>query len=239
MNWLVFVGLTLAAYLIGSFPSGVVLGRLFKGVDVRQYGSGKTGATNSLRTLGWKVSLLVFLIDAGKGALAVWLPRLFFIDRVGDSQPPFAPTTPADTILPWAVLACAIAAMLGHNYSIFIKFKGGRGSAAGFGELAMVSPFALLFITVINLPLIIITRYVSLGSIVGALSTIVAIFVATFVTNLDPRYLGFALGTCAMVIFHHRDNIQRLLNGTERKIGERAKPVTQEAPPAEQQVTRH
>src|SRR4051812_25127963 len=130
MNWLALVVLMLIAYIISSFPSGVVWGRLIKGVDVRQFGSGKTGATNSLRTLGWQVSLLVFASDMGKGALSVGLPMLlsamFFKQNGQDNTP-------------WAVLGCGLTSVLGHNFSVFIGFKGGRGVACGMGQYIVIN----------------------------------------------------------------------------------------------------
>ncbi|MEI6045469.1 MAG: glycerol-3-phosphate 1-O-acyltransferase PlsY [Chloroflexota bacterium] len=206
MDWLTLFGLAFLSYFIGAFPTGVVLGKLFKGVDLRQHGSGKTGATNSLRTLGWQISLLVFLIDMGKGAVSVWLAQLLF----------------APEYQPWAVLVTAVLCMLGHDYSIFIGFSGGRGAASGLGELLAVSPLAVLFITLFGLPALLITRYVSLASILGSALAPVGILFASYITGLDWRYLFFAAAAGGMIIIKHADNIQRLLNGTERKLGQKA-----------------
>jgi glycerol-3-phosphate acyltransferase PlsY len=223
MNWLALIGMTVVSYLLGSFPSGIVLGRLLKGIDLRQYGSGKTGATNSLRTLGWQISLAVFLLDFGKGALAVLLAQHTFF-------PP--------EYQPWATLVMALACMLGHDYSIFIRFSGGRGAATGLGELFAVSPLALLIIFVVGLPIIAITRYVSLASIVGSVLGPIAILVAAVVTGLDWRYIFFAIVCGGLIVIKHADNIQRLLNGTERKLGEKAKPTTDSASTTKQGATK-
>jgi glycerol-3-phosphate acyltransferase PlsY len=212
MQWLAFAFLVMTAYLLGSIPTGVILGLWLKGVDVRQFGSGKTGATNSLRTLGWRISLAVFLIDGLKGALAVWFPSFFFTNASNDW-------------LPWVVMICAITCMLGHNYSVWINFKGGRGVAVGVGELLVVSPFGWFLTFLVTFPTILFTRYVSLGSVVGSAFTPIALVAAVYVTGMDVRYLGFAFATATMVIWMHRDNIKRLLNGTERKLGDKAKPV--------------
>jgi acyl phosphate:glycerol-3-phosphate acyltransferase len=224
-NWLALIGVTAVAYLLGSFPSGVILGKAFKGIDVRDYGSGKTGATNSLRTLGWKVSLAVFLADMLKGGLAVSVPRLFFVNNTAEALPPFAPTNPAWDILPWAVMICSIACVMGHNYSIFINFQGGRGVAAGMGQILAVSPVTLLFMAVFGIPIVLITRYVSLASLIGAVLNVVGFIGLSLFFGLDARYIGFAFASSFLVILHHRDNIKRLLNGTERKLGEKAKPI--------------
>lgn len=218
MNWFVLLLLTIIAYLLGSFPSGVVLGKTFKGVDVRDFGSGKTGATNSLRTLGWQISLLVFILDNAKGAVSVWLPLLLL----------------SANWRPWGVLACGLATMLGHDYSIFIGFKGGRGVANGIGQVLVVSPFSMLFAAIVSLPLLALTRYVSLASVVGSFMVEIALIVNYFLGTLpnnDARFLLWGTVITGLIVVQHRDNIQRLLNGTERKLGEKAKPVADKAAP--------
>lgn len=221
MNWLALAGLTLAAYLISAFPSGVVWGRLLKGVDVRDFGSGKTGATNSLRTLGWQVSLLVFVSDVGKGALSVALPillsSLFFKQNGQDNTP-------------WAVMCCGMASVIGHNHSIYIGFKGGRGVACGIGQVLVVSPLTMLFVAIIDIWIIGLTRYISLASVVGCVLVDVFLVANIWLTNLDPRYLAWGVLMTGYVFISHRDNIKRLLNGTERKLGEKAQPVEPHEP---------
>ena len=225
MNWLALVILMLVAYLLSSFPSGVVWGRLIKGVDLRQFGSGKTGATNSLRTLGWQVSLLVFASDMGKGALSVGLPMLlstmFFKQNGQDNTP-------------WAVLGCGLASVLGHNFSVFIGFKGGRGVACGMGQYLVITPFGFLMLALTDVWIILFTRYVSLASVVGCVLAEIIIICNIWLTNLDPRYAIWGLVIPTFIIISHRDNIERLLNGTERKLGEKAKPV--ETPSAADKV---
>jgi glycerol-3-phosphate acyltransferase PlsY len=201
---------------MGAFPSGVVFGRLFKGVDLREYGSGKTGTTNSLRTLGWRISLLVFALDLGKGVAAVVLAQALF---------------PAE-YRPWAVLVAGLACMLGHDYSIFIRFTGGRGAATGLGELLGVSPLAVFILVIIGVPLLLITRYVSLASIVGATFGPVALLIVSYLTGMDWRYVFFGIVCGGLIVIKHRDNIQRLLNGTERKLGEKAEPSSKNPPPS-------
>ena len=212
MDWLLFLLFLLVGYLLGSIPTGLILGRWLKNIDVRQFGSGKTGATNTLRTLGWKISLSVFLIDALKGGIAVWLPVLYFTD---------APNNWLPCVRRLAGLAC----MLGHDFPVWIGFKGGRGVAVGVGELLVVSPFIWILTFLVTFPTILITRYVSLGSIVGSIFAVIFTVVAIFAVNLDSRYLGFSIVSAALVIWMHRDNICRLLNGTERKLGDKASNV--------------
>ncbi len=206
MVWLALALLATVNYLVGSFPTGVVFGRVFKGLDIRNYGSGKTGATNSLRTLGWKISLVVFILDMAKGAAAVLIAQLLFTPEYQ----------------PWAVLVAALASMVGHDHSIFIGFKGGRGAATGLGELLAVSPLALFFIALFGVPAVLLTGYVSLASIVGSALAPLGLLLAWQITGLDWRYVFFGLVCGGLIIFKHADNIERLLKGTERKLGQKA-----------------
>ncbi len=227
MNWLALVVVIIIAYFVSAFPSGVVWGRLLKGVDVRDFGSGKTGATNSLRTLGWKVSLLVFLSDMSKGSISVGLPLLLgsqFFTLNGTDQ------------TPWVVMCCGFASVYGHNHSIFIGFKGGRGVAAGMGQVLTVSPVTMLIVGFIDLFILGLSRYVSLGSVLGCVLVDIFLVINIWLTKLDPRYLAWGLVITIYIILSHRDNIERLLKGTERKIGEKAKPLDT-PPPAALQVS--
>lgn len=219
MNWVALVVLVVIAYLISSFPSGVVLGRWLKGIDVRKVGSGKTGATNSLRALGWQLSLLVFLTDMSKGAISVGLPillsSLFFKQGGQDNTP-------------WAVLPCGLASIVGHNHSFFIGFRGGRGVATGIGQVVVVSPVTILMTLILDLPVLAISRYVSLASIVGCILVDIFLFSNIWLTSLDPRYMVWGLAVTLYIILSHSDNIDRLLNGTERRLGDKVKPVEPE-----------
>ena len=183
MNWLALAILILVAYVVGAFPSGVVWGRLFKGVDVRRFGSGKTGATNSLRTLGWQISLLVFLSDMSKGALSVGLPLLlssFFFKENGQDQ------------TPWAVMCCGFASVFGHNNSIFIGFKGGRGVATGMGQVWVISPLTMLAVAIVDVFILTFTRYVSLASVIGCVLVDVFLLAnVVWLKDLDGRYLAW------------------------------------------------
>jgi len=199
-----FLAVAVIGYLMGSTPSGVVVGRLF-GVDPRQHGSGKTGATNILRTLGPGAAITVGLLDVLKGAVPVLLARyVLFPHQL------------------WAETLAGFAALLGHNYSMFIGFHGGRGVATGGGATLAMQPLTVLFGAVAMIGTIAASRYVSLGSIIASAVCAItdAVLVAMRVDQLP--HLVFIAGGAAFVIFSHRDNIARLLNGTERRLGQKS-----------------
>ena len=203
------LGAAVAGYLLGSLPSGVIVGRIFGNVDPRTQGSGKTGTTNVLRTLGPGAAALVLLLDFGKGVAAVLLARYVFM-----------PAPPASLNLQgWAEGAGGFAAILGHNYSIFIHFTGGRGVATGGGTMLAISPISFLVALIGIIVPIVLTRYVSLGSIVGAAcGAITDVILAATGHDIWPHAI-FIVAGASFIIFHHRDNIERLLSGTERKLG--------------------
>ena len=197
-------------YLTGSLPFGVLIGKAVAKVDVREYGSGSMGMTNVLRTVGKPAAAAVLLLDIGKGVAAVIIAKWFF-----DS--------------PGAEVAAALAALVGHNWPVFIGFRGGRGTASGWGALWVISPIAGFVATVIGLALVAVTRYVSLGSIVAAaLGSLVLIGLALIGASVEMpvetplAYCWYGAIGGALIVFRHRENIARLLNGTERKIGQRA-----------------
>ena len=208
------IAAAIASYLLGAVPVGLLVGRIFGGVDVRDSGSGRTGATNVLRTLGWKATIPVVLFDLLKGSAAV-IAGGFIADTPGE-------------------IVSAIAVVLGHSWSVFIRFGGGRGVIpAGGAALALVWPAAIIG-TIVGLIIIILTRYVSLGSLLGTV-TCVAIMVGFAVMGLAPPFrdaVPFIIGPLAivggiMIIYAHRDNIQRLLRGTERRFGRPTSPESQ------------
>lgn len=155
------------SYLLGAIPFGLLVARLVKRVDVRRYGSGNTGTTNVLRTAGVRPALAVLLLDAGKGVLAVMLAKM-----VSSS--------------PGLDVAAAIAVLVGHNWSVFIRFQGGKGTATGMGALCTLSPLSGLIVLLTGFPFIVIFRYVSLGAIVGAVATLVSVvLLATLAPSLS------------------------------------------------------
>jgi len=186
-----------ANYLLGSIPSAYLLGKLIKGIDIREHGSGNVGATNAFRVLGKWVGLVVLLFDALKGVLGVLLAQ-----NVGG---------------PWFVVFAALVVMAGHNYSVFLHFKGGRGVATGAGILIALSPETVIIAVLIFASVLWTTKYVSLSSIIAALSVPISMFVLN--ETLPVKILG--LIAVAFVIFRHRPNIKRLMDGTERKINDR------------------
>lgn len=210
-----FVSVILIAYLLGSIPFGLLITKLKSGKDVRQYGSGKIGTTNVLRTAGKKIASLVAILDISKGALAVVFAGLIFGRDylvIGDF---------ALGLLVVQVIA-ALAAIAGHNWSVFLKFKGGRGVATFFGGMVALCPVAALFggeILIIGAGL---TRFVSLGSIAGVLGAYTILIPLTIVNGFPIEYLVYALIGAIIIVVVHRDNIGRLMAGKERKLGERA-----------------
>ena len=194
--------LTLLAYASGAVPWGFVFGRLFKNVDLRRHGSGSTGATNTLRVLGWQFSIAVFVLDFVKGFIPVWLAR-----QVG--------------LHDWWIALIAVAAVAGHCWSPFLSFRGGKGMATGAGAAAAIIPWVLLVFPLMVL-IVLITRYVSLASIVGS-STVSVVLLFLAVLAIVPWNESLAIvAITAIIIFQHHSNIRRLLAGKERRFGEPA-----------------
>jgi len=187
-------------YLLGSIPWGVIVGRLWHGVDLRSYGSGNTGFTNALRALGWGASTLVLLGDLGKGAAAVLLAR----GLVGT---------------PTAEVAAALAAIAGHDWSVFLRFRGGKGVSTSFAGLAVLAPAVAGLSLVVFLVVAAVSRYVSLASLLGS-GSVLAFMVGAYLLGWEPTtYLVYAGLGVPLIWWRHRDNIRRLLQGSERRLG--------------------
>ena len=206
-NLIAYLVMIPAGYLLGALPFGLILGKLFKGVDVREYGSGKTGMTNVMRTAGIPAAALSLALDMGKSMLAVGLALLLFRETPG------------------AHAAAAIAVLIGHNWSVFIGFRGGRGTAPGWGGLIVLSPLSGLVAGLVGLPVVGLSRYMSLGSILGTLSGVITLAILIALGRAPLEYLAYVIVGAALVIGLHKDNIQRLISGTERKIGQSALPT--------------
>jgi glycerol-3-phosphate acyltransferase PlsY len=190
-------------YVLGAIPTGLIVGRVYKNVDITRVGSQRTGATNVLRTLGPGAAAIVFLGDGLKGVLAVLISNAL---TNGDAM---------------AASIAALGAIIGHSYSVFIGFRGGRGVTTGLGALLVLAPQAALVGVALGAVLIILTRYVSLGSIVGAASGGIALCLLALI-GVEPRpYLLYGSVAAAFIIVSHRDNIARIASGTERRLGER------------------
>lgn len=190
-----------AGYFIGGIPFGLIVGRLAGVRDVREYGSGKTGFTNSLRTLGMKWAMFVVAGDISKGVAAVLVGRLLFDE-------------------PWAAALAGVAAVLGHIYPVYAGFRGGRGVSTAFGAFLAVSPPAALAVVAFSLVVLYLFRYASLMSVVGVFVGFVVVIGLVMSDNLASPYAVFAVGTMLAVEISHRGNIRRLLAGTEPKLGQ-------------------
>jgi acyl phosphate:glycerol-3-phosphate acyltransferase len=207
--------ITLIGYLWGSLPFGFWMGRLLRGekFDIRDYGSHRTGATNVLRTLGTVPGIIVFVLDLSKGVL----PTLLAI------------SVPFFNVAGWGPTAAALAALLGHRFPIFIGFEGGRGVSTGAGATLIISPLTFLISAVISISTVAITRYVSLGSLMGCLTIFVCGILFFILGQSYPTFIGrvsfpelvFLVVGSLLVILFHWDNILRLLSGKERKIGQK------------------
>jgi glycerol-3-phosphate acyltransferase PlsY len=199
-----FAAVVIGSYLIGSIPSGLVVGKL-KGVDVREYGSGNIGTTNVLRTLGARYGAIVLIADVLKGVIAVLLARYIIETPTGE-------------------MAAGFAAVAGHDWSLFLKFKGGRGVATSLGALlplAMPGPLSGVIGLAAFALVTLASRYVSLASIVGSVSAVVAMAVFLGLDRVPWQYLVYIVVVVALIIYQHRDNISRLLSGTESKLGQK------------------
>lgn len=193
-------GLFLIAYLLGSIPSAVWLGLWIYEVDVRQHGSKNAGATNTFRVLGRPLGLTVLLMDVAKGFLAVQLAFIF---------------SPGENFL-WVHILAGLACVLGHIYSVFVSFKGGKGVATSLGVYLALNPYTIILCLVIFLVVFFATRYVSLASIIAALSIP---WISYFVFDqFEPITILFNAAISAIVVFSHRKNIQRLMNGSESQM---------------------
>ncbi|HEX5579647.1 MAG TPA: glycerol-3-phosphate 1-O-acyltransferase PlsY [Candidatus Limnocylindria bacterium] len=195
-------------YLIGAIPFGVLAGRLAGGVDLRQHGSRRTGTTNALRTLGVGWAAGVFVLDVAKGVVAVLLAQALY-----QAGPPGSPE--------WVAAAAGVAAVVGHNWSVFIGFGGGRGVATSAGGLLVISPWTLLVVGPLMAVVVWQTRYVSLGSVVAAAAAPGVTAVLAAIGAVGWAAVGYALATGLLVIGSHGDNLRRLRDGTERRLGER------------------
>lgn len=190
----------LIAYLLGSVSFGFLAGKYLKGIDIRQFGSGSSGTTNILRTLGTGPAIVVLILDAAKGLAAVRI----------------ASTLTGDPLI---MLLAGAAVVAGHNWPVFFNFRGGRGVATTIGVFLGLAPIVILIATAIGITLIALTRYVSLGSMVGG----IAIPILLVIFREPPAYVFLGVILAALAVWRHRQNISRLLAGTENKIGARVK----------------
>ena len=196
------LGFCILAYLIGSIPTGYIIVKLKTGKDIRQVGSGSTGATNVKRVLGKKWFFIVMLLDAFKGALPVMISKYFL--SAGMLLDPYGV---------YAV-ACAIFVIVGHSKPLFLNFKGGKSVASGVGTILALSPLAGLLIALIWSVVTYISRYVSLGSIVAL---VLSPFIMYFL-NAPVAYVAYCAIAALYIVYLHRENIKRLIDGNENKV---------------------
>lgn len=187
------------SYFIGGLSPAVAISRKIGGFDVREVGSGNAGSTNILRSMGWGFAVMNLVLDALKGAIPVLLARLL----------------PAGQVQNLAMVIAGLAAVMGHNFSVYMKFKGGKGVATSLGVIVAISPAVAAIGLGVAILVILITRYVSLGSLLG---TLTAVLLCLFTPLALRVYAWFAVPAFLMMCYTHRENIRRLCKGKENKI---------------------
>ena len=203
---MIYLLVAVVAYLIGSIPTGYLMARA-KGVDIRSVGSGNIGATNVFRVLGKGPGTVVLLIDALKGYIPAKLLPMVFYTRIANPEDHYQ----------YLMIVAGFFAIIGHNYTCWLRFKGGKGVATSAGVLIAWVPVALLITLASWIVVFAVSRYVSLASIVAA----VVLPFAVWCTRERPLMIGIATVLSALAIYKHRANIQRLLAGTENRIGKK------------------
>lgn len=211
MNIIAGIIFVVLAYLVGSISFGLLIGKLVKGIDIRNFGSGSTGATNVARVCGPIWGIIALILDMGKAAIPVAL-TVYILE------------TPD-----WSHSLTGLSAIAGHIWPLFTNFKGGKGIASGWAALIVLSPWAGVAATLAAAPVIGITRYVSLGSIVGSVVGGLSITVLAILNNLETEgvpnipfvYSAYGLIGGAITVLLHKDNVKRLIKGNESKLGQK------------------
>lgn len=206
------------SYILGSIPSAIWVGKIFKGVDVRLHGSGNAGTTNTFRVLGWPSGVTVFTLDFMKGfAASFWVSALAWDLFVGPLSPP---NWEVDAFLK---ISCGLFAVVGHMFPIFAGFKGGKGAATACGMLFGIEPISIGISSVVFITTILLTRYVSLASIISSFLYPISLIVMLYYFGLDKKVDGsmivFGIIIATGIIVKHKSNISRLIAGTESKVG--------------------
>lgn len=214
MPVLTYIIVAVAAYLLGSIPTGFLVAKA-KGIDIRKTGSGNIGATNAMRVLGKPTGIFVLLMDAAKGFGAVCLGISFVIFYTNLNTNPDIHKELMDRI----TVIAGICAVLGHNYTCWLKFKGGKGIATTAGVFLALAPWAVLVALVVFILAVMLTKYVSVGSIAAAIALPVTVWIMT-PQNLFLGIVSTALG--ALAIYKHKSNLQRLMSGTENRLGKKS-----------------
>ncbi len=206
----------LVSYLVGSIPTSIIVTRILRGIDIRNYGSGNAGGTNVIRVLGWGPGVFVILIDALKGFIAaVVISRLFFGQFPLENATPFSDFTVVQII-------AGISAIVGHTWTVFAGFKGGKGMATAAGMLIGIAPLEIGIAFAVFVIVVASSRYVSLGSVSAAVAFPLAMFLRANVFDVTTRYyhtmIFFSIFISAFLIYNHRANIERLLQGREHRL---------------------
>lgn len=213
---LVLLAIIVLSYLVGSIPTSIIVSKMARGIDIRDYGSGNAGGTNVMRVLGWKHGVFVMLLDAMKGVIAV-----IVVARLFQGTIPFNNATPFDDFTLVQIIA-GIAAVIGHIWTVFAGFKGGKGIATALGMLLVIATVDMLIAVGAFLLVVTFSKYISLGSIVAAIVVPLALVVRENIFNVDIQgyhtILPFIIALSLLVIFTHRKNVVRLINGSENKI---------------------
>ncbi|MDA1257066.1 MAG: glycerol-3-phosphate 1-O-acyltransferase PlsY [Chloroflexi bacterium] len=206
MEPVLFAGSLIVAYLLGALPTGLIVVRAVRGVDIRRYGSGSSGSTNVYRTLGRTPAAAVVALDVAKGAVAVALAWAV----TGGSE--------------YAQAIAGVAVVAGHSWPVFSGFKGGRGVMTGWGAMIVLSPIAA-GVTAIGWVVVTVTRYVSIGSLFGTTVGAIAIIVLGILGHAPMEFIIFAVLGAVMIFVRHFDNISRLLSGAEKPVTEPGRPT--------------
>lgn len=208
--------IVILSYLVGAIPTSIIITRWVKGIDIRQHGSGNAGGTNVFRVLGWKYGVLTIILDALKGAVAVILIARLYLGSF-----PFPNATPFDDFTLVQIIA-GLVAVVGHIWTVFAGFKGGKGIATSLGFLIAIITVDMFIALGVFFLVVTISRYVSLGSILAAISVPLILIVRENVFNVEisgyHTILPFAILLALLVIYTHRANVGRLLNGSESRI---------------------
>ena len=201
---MITVLLILIAYVLGSIPNALWVGKTFKNIDVREHGSKNTGSTNAARVLGAKLGIFTLILDILKGALPTYLGIVLGANLL----------TRAAGIDKLDIIVIGMAAILGHTFSLFLKFKGGKAVATTLGVFLVLVPYAILILLVVFFVIFGLTKYVSLASVISAVALPIAVYLTT--RHIPLTILGIIIGL--LVIIRHKENIKRLINGTESKL---------------------
>lgn len=211
---LIFV--VILSYLAGSIPTSIIISKLVRGIDIREHGSGNAGGSNVFRILGWKFGILVILLDALKGALAVIVIARLYLDSF-----PFPNITPFDDFTLVQII-CGVVAVMGHIWTVFAGFRGGKGIATGLGVLIMIVTIDMALALGVFFLVVSVSRYISLGSIAAAVAVPVILVIRENIFGIDIQgyhtVLPFTIALALLVIYTHRKNINRIMHGSESKI---------------------